>query len=542
LSKATFNQIEQEFMMQVESFLELSAVRTPEKTALVCNGHRFTYAELETRANRLAGSLIAGGVERGDRVAIYLENSVEAVISIFAILKAGAVFLAVNPTTKADKVSYILNNCRAAGLITDRTKLGTLSDTVAGTPHLRGVWIAGGMPGAEFAKPKPLFDLTAALEDGNLPAVPPAKKCIDIDLAALIYTSGSTGRPKGVMLTHLNIVSAATSITSYLENRPDDIILSVLPLSFDYGLYQVLMAFKFGGTVVLESSFTYPYRIIELLNQEHVTGFPIVPTISVLLLQLDLAAHRFPALRYITNTAAALPTDHIRRLRLLLPDVKIFSMYGLTECKRVSYLPPDQIDIRPASVGRGMPNEEVYIVDDSGQRAPAGSVGELVVRGSNVMKGYWELPEETDRMLKPGPLPGEKVLHTGDLFRMDQESYLYFVGRKDDIIKTRGEKVSPREVEDVLHAMPGVAEAAVIGIPDEVLGEAVKAVVRPQVGARLTAAQVIHWCSFKLENFMVPKFVEFQGELPKTSTGKISKRKLAMATAAPSAMSMTSER
>jgi long-chain acyl-CoA synthetase len=542
LSKATFNQIEQEFVMQVESFLELSAVRTPEKTALVCNGRRFTYGELETRANRLAGSLIAGGVQRGDRVAIYLENSVEAVITIFAILKAGAVFLVVNPTTKANKVSYILNNSRAAGLITDRTKLGTLSHTVANTPHLRAVWITGGMPGVGFAIAKPLFDLTAALEDGNLPAVPPAKKCIDIDLAALIYTSGSTGRPKGVMLTHLNIVSAAISITTYLENRPDDIILSVLPLSFDYGLYQVLMAFMIGGTVVLESSFTYPYRIIELLNQEHVTGFPIVPTISALLLQLDLAAHRFPALRYITNTAAAFPTDHIRRLRLLLPDVKIYSMYGLTECKRVSYLPPDQIDIRPASVGRGMPNEEIYIVDDTGQRAPAGTVGELVVRGSNVMKGYWELPEETDRMLKPGPLPGEKVLHTGDLFRMDQEGYLYFVGRKDDIIKTRGEKVSPREVEDVLHAMPGVAEAAVVGIPDEVLGEAIKAVVRPQVGVRLTAAQVIYWCSLKLENFMVPKFVEFQGELPKTSTGKISKRKLAMATAAPSAMSMTSER
>ena len=528
--------------MQVESFLELSAARSPEKTALVCSGRRFTYGELDAGANRLAGSLIAGGVERGDRVAIYLENSAEAVISVFAILKAGAVFLVVNPTTKADKASYILNNCRAAGLITDRTKLGTLSNDVADTPHLRGVWVAGGMPGAEFATAKRLFDLTAALEDGNLPVVPPAKKCIDIDLAALIYTSGSTGRPKGVMLTHLNILSAATSITTYLENRPDDIILSVLPLSFDYGLYQVLMAFKIGGTVVLERSFTYPYRIIELLKQEHVTGFPIVPTISAVLLQLDLSAHRFPALRYITNTAAALPTDHIRRLRDLFPDVKIFSMYGLTECKRVSYLPPDQIDIRPTSVGRGMPNEEVYVVDDTGQRASAGTVGELVVRGSNVMKGYWELPEETDRMLKPGPFPGEKVLHTGDLFRMDEEGYLYFVGRKDDIIKTRGEKVSPREVEDVLHAMPGVAEAAVIGVPDEVLGEAIKAVVRPQVGAKLTAEEVIHWCSLKLENFMVPKFVEFQGEFPKTLTGKISKRELAMASTPASALPATSGR
>jgi len=527
--------------MQVESFLELSAARSPEKTALVCNGCRFTYAQLEARANRLAASLAAGGVKRGSRVAIYLENSVEAVISVFAILKAGAVFVVVNPMTKADKLSYLLNNCRAAGLITDRTKLGTLSNAITDTPHLQGVWVAGGMPSAEFATSKSLFDLGATLDDINLPAVPPAKKCIDIDLAALIYTSGSTGRPKGVMLTHLNIVSAATSITTYLENQPDDIILSVLPLSFDYGLYQVLMAFKFGGTLVLERSFAYPYRIIELLNLESVTGFPIIPTISAMLLQLDLAAHRFPALRYITNTAAALPTEHIRQLRRLLPDVKIFSMYGLTECKRVSYLPPDQLDIRPASVGRGMPNEEVYIVDDAGRRVEAGIVGELVVRGSNVMKGYWELPEETDRMLKPGPLPDERVLYTGDLFRMDEEGYLYFVGRKDDIIKTRGEKVSPREVEDVLHAMPGVAEAAVIGVPDEVMGEAIKAVIRPQAGVRLTAGQVIHWCSLKLENFMVPKFVDFEGEFPKTSTGKISKRELAMASAAPSAMPLTSE-
>jgi long-chain acyl-CoA synthetase len=528
--------------MQVESFLELSAARFPQKTALVCNRNKFTYGELETKANRLACSLIAGGMQRGDRVAIYLENSAEAVIAIFAILKAGGVFLVVNPTTKADKVSYILNNCRAAGLITDRTKLGTLSAAVAAAPHLQSIWVAGGLPLAESATTKRQFDLTAALENVDLSADPPNKKCIDIDLAALIYTSGSTGRPKGVMLTHLNIVSAATSITTYLENGPADIILSVLPLSFDYGLYQVLMAFKVGGTVVLERSFTYPYRIIELLNEEHITAFPIVPTISAVLLQLDLSARRFPALRYITNTAAALPTGHICQLRDIFSNVKIFSMYGLTECKRVSYLPPDQIDIRPASVGRAMPKEEVYIVDDAGQRVSAGTVGELVVRGSNVMKGYWELPEETDRMLKPGPLPGEKVLHTGDLFRMDQEGYLYFIGRKDDIIKTRGEKVSPREVEDVLHAMPGVAEAAVIGVPDEVLGAAIKAVIRLKAGVNLTPEQVIHWCSLKLENFMVPKFVDFQGEFPKTSTGKISKRKLAIASAAGSDMPVTSER
>jgi amino acid adenylation domain-containing protein len=531
-------------VVQVESFLESSAARSPEKIALVYNGRRFTYAELEASANRLAWSLIAGGVQRGDRVAICLENSPEAVISIFAILKAGAVFLVVNPTTKPDKLRYILTNCRATGLITDRMKLSSVADGLAETPDLQSIFVAGSQPEEKFETAKRVFELSAINEDVGEdvgPVGPPPNTCIDIDLAALIYTSGSTGRPKGVMLTHLNIVSAATSITTYLENGPDDVILNVLPLSFDYGLYQVLMAFKIGGTLVLERSFTYPYRIIELLEQEQVTGFPVVPTISAILLQLELAAHRFPALRYITNTAAALPTDHIRRLRNLFPEVRIFSMYGLTECKRVSYLPPEQIDLRPTSVGRGMPNEEVYIVDDSGRPADPGIVGELVVRGSNVMKGYWELPEETDRVLKPGRLPGEKVLYTGDLFRMDEEGYLYFVGRKDDIIKTRGEKVSPREVEEVLHTMPGVAEAAVIGVPDDMLGEAIHAVIRSQAGVNLTAEEVIHWCSLKLENFMVPKSVDFQGELPQTSTGKISKRELARAKAISFAVPETSK-
>jgi acyl-CoA synthetase (AMP-forming)/AMP-acid ligase II len=206
-------------------------------------------------------------------------------------------------------------------------------------------------------------------------------------------------------------------------------------------------------------------------------------------------------------------------------------MYGLTECKRVSYLPPDQIDVRPTSVGRGMPNEEVYIVDDKGQRVAPGVIGELVIRGSNVMKGYWELREETNKVLKPGPFPGEKVLHSGDLFRSDQEGYLYFVGRKDDIIKTRGEKVSPREIEDVIYGVDGVAEVAVIGVPDPVLGNAIKAVVSLRPGATVTQREILSRCREKLEDFMIPKLVEFQASLPKTDSGKISKRMIPAAEA-----------
>lgn len=513
--------------MQVEAFLEWSSSQSPEKIALICGNQRLTYGELEAGANRLAHSLIARGVTRGDRVAVYLENSVEAVLSIFAILKAGAVFLVVNPTTKADKLCYILNNCRATGLVTDDRRFVGIAEVLSGVPTLLAVWMKGNTTADQSLAGKCMVSLDATLTDESLPPHPPEKQCIDIDLAALIYTSGSTGRPKGVMLTHLNIVSAATSITTYLENRPDDIILSVLPLSFDYGLYQVLMGFKIGGTVVLERSFTYPYKVIDLLLQENVTGFPIVPTMAAVLLQMSLSAVRLPALRYITNTAAALPTDHIRRLRDLFPSAKIYSMYGLTECKRVSYLPPDQLDIRPTSIGRGMPNEEVYIVDEEGRRVPPHELGELVVRGSNVMKGYWELPEETDKMLKPGPLPGEKVLYTGDLFRMDEERYLYFVGRKDDIIKTRGEKVSPREVEDVLHSMPEVAEAAVLGIPDVVLWQAIRAVISLREGTQVTEKDVIAYCATRLEDFMVPKSVIFVSSLPRTGSGKVSKREIA---------------
>jgi long-chain acyl-CoA synthetase len=287
----------------------------------------------------------------------------------------------------------------------------------------------------------------------------------------------------------------------------------------------VLMAFKVGATLVLERSFMYPHAVLETLVRERVTGFPIVPTIAAIIRQLDLGKYDFRALRYITNTGATLPTQHVRELRAILPHVSLYLMYGLTECKRVSYLPPDQVDERPDSVGRGMPNEEVFIVDEQGNRMEWG-VGELVIRGSNVMSGYWELPEETARILRPGPVPGERVLYSGDIFRMDPEGYLYFVGRKDDIIKTGGEKVSPKEIENVIHSLEGIAQAVVVGVPDPILGEAVKAVVTLRDGVSLTSADVRRHCARHVEDFMVPKIVEFRTSMPTTPSGKIDRNSL----------------
>jgi acyl-CoA synthetase (AMP-forming)/AMP-acid ligase II len=320
------------------------------------------------------------------------------------------------------------------------------------------------------------------------------------------------------------MVAAATSITTYLQNVPDDIIINVLPLSFDYGLYQLLMAFKTGATLVLERGFAYPHAVLSRIVQEGVTGFPGVPTLFAMLLQIkDLDRYDFSRLRYVTNTAAALPVEHIQRLRDIFSGAALYSMYGLTECKRVSYLPPQDLDRRPGSVGIAIPNTELWIIDEEGRRVGPNTVGELVVRGPHVMRGYWENPQATAEKYRPGPLPGEQVLHTGDLCRMDEDGYLYFVARQDDIIKCRGEKVSPKEVEAALYAMPEIAEAAVVGVDDPVLGQAIKAILVPIEGATLTERDVITHCRRHLEDYLVPTLVEFRTELPRNPSGKVDR-------------------
>ena len=515
--------------MLLQKFLEISAERLPDKTALVYGTERLTFSDIDKQANRLAHSLKDCGVEYHDRVAVLVDNSPETAMSIWGILKADATFLVINPTTKAAKVSYILNNCRASVLIAHTSKWKTVSEAVASVPSLKAVIAAGRIrPGIREAMPEKVrfLEWEEALDNGSENR--PLQKAIDIDLAALIYTSGTTGNPKGVMLSHLNMVSASTSITTYLENVEEDIILNVLPMSFDYGLYQMIMASQFGGTIILERSFTYPYQIINLLKDEKVTGFPIVPTMSAILLQLKkLQEESFPDLRYLTNTAAALPVSHIKGLGEIFSDAAIYSMYGLTECKRVSYLPPAELEHRPTSVGKGMSNEEVYLVDeDDSVITKAGITGELVVRGSNVMQGYWELPEETAKILRPGLFPWEKSLYTGDLFKMDEDGFLYFISRKDDIIKSRGEKVSPKEVESVLYGLDDVTSAAVIGVKDDLFGEAIKGFVVLRDGSDMTEKDILAHCSANLEDFMVPQMIEIRDSLPMTSSGKITKKGL----------------
>lgn len=507
----------------LHDYLLHSARTVPDKVALVCAQKRYTYAELDARSNALAHTLVASGVQRGDRVMVFADNTVETVVSFWAALKANAVVCMVNPLTKGDKLNYMLNDCRPTALITDQHLYPIFATPAKASPHLRVVVISGAIDDEKLAALPLAQRWDAALAAGN-PAAAPARQCLDIDLAAIIYTSGSTGDPKGVMLTHRNMLTACTSIASYLEIQHDEVILGVLPLAFDYGLYQMIMAFRMGARLVLERSFTFPAQVLNLMVSEGVTGFPGVPTIFAILAELkSLKDFDFSKIRYVSNTAANLPVKHILMLKDLFPHSRIYSMYGLTECKRCTYLPPADVDRKPSSVGIAIPNTELWIIDENGNKVGPNVVGQLVIRGATVMKGYWEKPEATAAKLKPGPLPGEQVLHTGDFCRLDDEGYLYFVGRMDDVIKSRGEKVAPKEVENALMNIHGVKEAAVIGVADEVLGQAVKAFVVLEEGAQLSERQIQKECQSRLESFMVPKFIELVPSLPKTDTGKIKK-------------------
>ena len=502
-----------------------TAEERPDKVAVVTDGERHTYAALLTAARRLARALQNRGVRRGDRVTIFVENSWTAVVSIYGTLLAGGVLTVINPQTKEDKLAYLLDDSEARILISDASRAKIFVSALARAASVACVFCAGASAAQLPTCPRPLEDFEELLLATD--PTPSASGVIPIDLAALIYTSGSTGNPKGVMLTHQNMLFAVGSITEYLRLGSDDRILNVLPLAFDYGLYQLLMSVSLGATLVLERSFAFPVPVLKRIGEENVTVVPLVPTIAATVLALNKRGEWvFPSVTRVTNTAAALPADFIPRLAEVFPRALIFAMYGLTECKRVSYLEPEMVAVRPTSVGRAIPGTEVFLLTPDGTPVPPGEPGILHVRGPHVMLGYWKQPELTDRMLKPGRYPGERVLCSHDVFTMDEEGYLYFVGRTDDIIKTRGEKVSPVEVEQVLHRIPGVREAAVIGVPDEVLGEAIRAFVVLEDGAVLTERDVKKACLAALESFMVPRDVVFLSELPKTANAKVRKKDL----------------
>ena len=499
-------------------FFQQTAAALPAKPYLTLGDRTLTFGDVDRLSDGLASELQAHcGVQRGDRVAVMLENSAELVIALWATLKAGAICVPLVATLKKEKLSFVVRDSGAKVVIAHVANSDRVTEAIRESETTCGVvWAGerGAIPGRYLAE-------ACAVADG------PGDTGVEAqDVCLIIYTSGSTGEPKGVMLTHANVCNNAAAITGYLRNTQADVILCVLPLCYSYGLYQILGGAYVGYTCLIEKSFAYPQDVLQRAAARKFTGLAGVPALFNTLLQLaPFDGIDLSSLRYMTNAAAPLAPSHIVQLATALPGVEFFSMYGLTECTRVCYLDPAKATRKPASVGQAMPNCSVFIVDEDGQPVPNGEAGELVVRGPNVMRGYWNRPEETARALREGPMPGEKVLFTGDIFRLDEEGDLHFVGRKDDVFKSGGVKVSPRELEIVLYELEAVAEAAVVGVPDR--GDiAIKAFIVLREGHALTEAMVRKHCKERLEAILVPKSIELRASLPTTESGKISKAQL----------------
>ena len=511
----------------VHDFIMQSALRTPGAPALAHGAVRLDYAALATAVSGAANALLAAGIGRAERVAVYLEKRVENVAACFGAAAAGAVFVPVNPLIKPEQVAYILRDCNVSILVTSADRLRLLEPVLAACPGLRAVLVAGIMREGRNAAGGP------ALLAWDAPA-PQGKphRVIDTDMAAILYTSGSTGSPKGVVLSHRNLVAGARSVAEYLDVNPADRILAVLPLSFDYGLSQLTSAFYAGACVVLINHL-FPRDIVKAVADEAITGLAAVPPLWIQLSQLDWRAPC--TLRYLTNSGGAMPAPTIAALRAALPQARLFLMYGLTEAFRSTYLPPEQIDARPGSMGRAIPNAEVMVVRPDGSLCAPGEAGELVHRGALVALGYWNDPARTAERFRPAPgrdpalmLP-EMAVWSGDTVRQDADGYFYFVGRTDDMIKVSGYRISPTEIEEVAHATGLVAEVAAFGLPHPVLGQAIVllAVAREaeQLNlAPLDAETLRRECQRRLPAYMLPAHVEIRpNALPRNPNGKIDR-------------------
>lgn len=503
----------------LQDCLTRSASRAPDDVALVFGERRVSYRELARSSDAVAASLASLGVRRGDRVLVFGHNALELAISFWAVVKANAVVCVINSQTPVGRLAWYLDNSGARAMIVDLALADVAVAACAGARSPVAILSYG--EARQEAPFEEALTWAEALDGGPVPQ----RACLEFDLAAIIYTSGSSGEPKGVMLTHRNMLAATNSIAQYLGLCADDCLLGALPLSFDYGLYQLILAVRVGARLLIERSFALPRPVLKRMATEGVTTLAGVPTWFSLLEQVP-AGYEVPSLRRVTSSGARLLASHLATLRARFPQAEIFSMYGLTECKRCTYVPPAELARKPESVGIAIPNTEVWVVDEHDRRLGPDQPGQLVVRGPTVMRGYWNDPEGTLERLKPGPLPGELVLYTGDLCTMDDEGFVTVIGRMDDMIKSRGEKVSPREVELALEAIPGVREAAVIGVPDPVQGTKIKAyVVLTHAGAQSPEA-LQRACELRLERNKVPSSIVVVEDFKKSANGKIDKRSL----------------
>jgi acyl-CoA ligase (AMP-forming) (exosortase A-associated) len=506
-----------------------AADRYPARIALVDGGRSLSYGALSAEVDRVGSLLNQYGVARADRVAIYLEKRLETVIALFGTNRAGGVFVPVNPLLKPEQVAHILIDANAGVLVTTPERLQSLLAVLPKCPDLRAIILIGGMS-AERPAGCEIIAWESSASATNKPSV---HRVIDGDMAAILYTSGSTGRPKGVVLSHRNLVAGAVSVSHYLENNMEDRILAVLPLSFDYGLSQLTTAFRVGACAVL-MNYLLPRDVIQAVKRERITGLAAVPPLWVQLAQLEWPAGITDHLRYFTNSGGHMPGPTLAALRSKLPRTKPYLMYGLTEAFRSTYLPPEEVDRRPDSIGKAIPNAEILVVRADGTSCDPDEPGELVHRGIHVALGYWNDVEKTAERYKPAPgqLPGlpltEYAVWSGDTVKRDEEGFLYFIGRRDEMIKTSGYRVSPTEVEEVVYASNLVSEVAAIGVDHPTLGQAVVLVTYGVPNDESVGAALMALCKRQLPAFMVPaRIVPSTDALPRNPNGKIDRKKLA---------------
>ncbi|MBS0293401.1 MAG: acyl-CoA ligase (AMP-forming), exosortase A system-associated [Proteobacteria bacterium] len=507
----------------------------PDQVALTIDGKHLSYNGLQADIERCAAGLLGLGLARGARVAVYLEKRLEAVVASFAAPAAGAVLVPVNPLLKAAQVAHIVRDAEAQVLVTSAARLAVLAPALADCPGLRHVVLVDeGLPapspgGAALHGWRELL----AHQPAGLPRV------LDMDVAVIFYTSGSTGRPKGVVLSHRNVVSGAVSVAGYLHNHAGDTLLAVLPLSFDAGFSQLTTGFLVGARVVL-LNYLLPRDVLQAMARERVTGLTAVPPLYMQLAALDWPTAATQHLRYFANTGGRMPRATLQRLRGLAPAAAPYLMYGLTEAFRSTYLPPEEVDRRPDSIGRAIPNAQVCVLREDGTECAVDEPGELVHRGALVALGYWRRPEETARRFKPWPAAlqattghqgaPEMAVYSGDTVRRDAEGFLYFVGRRDEMIKTSGYRVSPTEVEEVLYASGLVVEALVYARPDDALGSAICAALlaspRASGQAADDSAALLAFCGQHLPAYMLPKQLQWVAQpLPRSPNGKLDRQR-----------------
>ncbi|HNF60247.1 MAG TPA: acyl-CoA ligase (AMP-forming), exosortase A system-associated [Rhodocyclaceae bacterium] len=509
-----------------------SALRAPDAGALRDGAAELSYEALAGQIGAFASGMMALGLDRTERVGVYLDKRFETVIASFGAAAAGGVFVPVNPILKPQQVGYILQDCNVRVLVTSVERFKPLADTLSDCHDLRHVILTGKvdtlpeLPGMSIHR---WADVMAA----------PARaghRVIDNDMLAILYTSGSTGRPKGVVLSHRNMVAGAKSVATYLENRADDTLLAALPLSFDAGFSQLTTAFHAGARVVL-LNYLMPRDVLNALVKHKVTGLTAVPPLWIQLSQLEWPETVTDHLRYIANTGGRMPLETLTALRARLPRTKPYLMYGLTEAFRATYLPPEQVDVRPDSIGKAIPNSDVFVLREDGSPCEPGEPGELVQRGALVAMGYWNDPEKTAERFKPLPVtaPGrqaglvlpEIAVFSGDNVRRDEEGYLYFIGRRDEMMKTSGYRVSPTEVEEILYGTHLVGECVAFGVPHPSLGQAICVIATPRAGSALDSAALLAECKQRMPAYMVPSVIEVRdGPLPRNPNGKIDRKTL----------------